>query len=182
MVLGGNDRGDLGVGDTNKRTSPTQLTMLGTSVVQVSAGNKHTCARKNDGTLWCWGYNYSGQLGIGTSGVDQDGLWPARVTAMGRSSTAVSAGSNHACTLGYGWGRNANGHLGDGTNVNKSSPVGVSSSPVEMVAGGGNTGARKPDKSLWCWGATTLARSAMARRASRCCPSLFRSGVPDCRP
>jgi alpha-tubulin suppressor-like RCC1 family protein len=39
----------------------------GTSVVSMTMGSKHACARKADGTLWCWGQNNLGQVGDGTT-------------------------------------------------------------------------------------------------------------------
>jgi len=37
-----------------------------TGIVQIAAGEWHAMALKNDGTVWCWGYNNFGQLGDGT--------------------------------------------------------------------------------------------------------------------
>jgi alpha-tubulin suppressor-like RCC1 family protein len=45
-----------------------QVTSLGTEVAEISVGWTHTCARKTDGTLWCWGLATSGQVGNGTLG------------------------------------------------------------------------------------------------------------------
>ena len=64
---GYNYYGQLGNGLTTDSASPVQVTTLGASVAQVSAQLPHTCARKTDGTLWCWGYNGYGQLGDGTT-------------------------------------------------------------------------------------------------------------------
>jgi alpha-tubulin suppressor-like RCC1 family protein len=59
--------GQLGDGTTADKSSPVQVTALGTSAVEVAVGEMYTCARKTDGTLWCWGYNFWGQLGDGTT-------------------------------------------------------------------------------------------------------------------
>jgi alpha-tubulin suppressor-like RCC1 family protein len=61
---GVNKFGQLGQGDTDDRTLPTQV---GTAVdwAQVDVGFAHTCATRTDHTLWCWGANYWGQLGLG---------------------------------------------------------------------------------------------------------------------
>jgi alpha-tubulin suppressor-like RCC1 family protein len=62
-VWGLNDRGQLGLGDTNHRNTPTRL---GTDTWRVVvAGDKHTIGIKSDGTLWGWGDNQYGQLSTG---------------------------------------------------------------------------------------------------------------------
>lgn len=69
-----NDNGELGLGDTLARhyafggDAPSgQTVALGTigRVRQLSAGTSHTCALLDDGTVKCWGWNASGQLGQG---------------------------------------------------------------------------------------------------------------------
>src|SRR5262249_43581581 len=62
---GANDFGQLGDGTRVDKPLPVQVTALGASVVEVSAGGWHTCVRKSDGTVWCWGLNETGQLGDG---------------------------------------------------------------------------------------------------------------------
>jgi alpha-tubulin suppressor-like RCC1 family protein len=59
--------GQLGDGTTIDKHSPVQVTGFGTDVAEVAVGLDYTCARKTDGTLWCWGYNSYGQLGDGTT-------------------------------------------------------------------------------------------------------------------
>ena len=81
MCWGANDDEQLGVGDTNSRTTPTAVghTILGDTgdgatpktVKSVSAGGEHTCALLNDDTVVCWGDNSEGQIGGGTSGADK---------------------------------------------------------------------------------------------------------------
>ena len=57
---GTNWAGQLGVGDTNPRNSPTQVTGL-TNVVSVAAGSVFSLALKSDGTVWAWGQNHEGE-------------------------------------------------------------------------------------------------------------------------
>ena len=73
----------------------------------------------------CWGYNSSGQLGIGVSGQDQ--VSPQQVSGGLSQTVLISAGGEHTCRVQhdgalYCWGRNAEGQLGNGTNLQSSMP------------------------------------------------------------
>ena len=61
---GRNDYGQLGVGDTNPRTTPTRVG-TSTSWTTVAAGYGHTCGTRTNGGLYCWGRNDEGELGTG---------------------------------------------------------------------------------------------------------------------
>jgi deoxyribose-phosphate aldolase len=63
---GNNLHSEPGDGTQVDRASPVQVTALGMGVVELAAGGRHTCARRLDRTLWCWGHNEHGQLGEGT--------------------------------------------------------------------------------------------------------------------
>ncbi len=84
-------------------------------VAQLSAGGRHTCAVKKDGSVWCWGDNTMGQLGDGTLEVRTA---PVKVAALaGIDVVEVSGGIDHTCafTAGgdvYCWGDNTMGQLG----------------------------------------------------------------------
>jgi alpha-tubulin suppressor-like RCC1 family protein len=154
---GTNDNGQLGDGTRTPRPAPASVTALGMGVAQIAAGGYHSCARKKDNTLWCWGANYLGQLGNGESAAQ---LNPVQVANIGVDVQQVATGEHHTCALkGDGtlwcWGRNAQGQLGDGTNTNRALPVQVVAldNNVKGVAAGANhTCAVEKDGSLWCWG------------------------------
>jgi alpha-tubulin suppressor-like RCC1 family protein len=79
----------------------------------------------NDGTVWTWGYNDSGQLGDGTYNTSNK---PTQVSNLtGNAVKAIAAGGWHAVALLHDgsiwtWGRNNVGQLGDGTNTNRNRP------------------------------------------------------------
>ena len=122
---------------------------------KLGAGYLHTCAIKQDGSLWCWGDNYYGQLGDGTY---TDRYTPVQVYNMTSGVSVVSLGGAHTCAIKQNgslwcWGRNGLGQLGDGTYTDKNTPVQIMSEGVVAVSLGlFHTCAVKQDGSLWCWG------------------------------
>ncbi|MCB4791590.1 MAG: carboxypeptidase regulatory-like domain-containing protein [Elusimicrobia bacterium] len=63
-ATGNNNSGELGLGDTTLRATPTQVGTV-TNWSSVSGGYRHTLAIKTDGTLWAWGASSFGELGLG---------------------------------------------------------------------------------------------------------------------
>ena len=125
-IWGDNANGKLGDNTTTKRSSPIQTIAFGTSWKQASCGFEYMAAIKTDGTLWCWGFNNSGQLGDNTI-ISKSS--PVQTIAFGTNWKQVSCGYQHTAAIKtdgtlWIWGRNATyGHLGDNTVVPKSSPV-----------------------------------------------------------
>ncbi|MBI3207260.1 MAG: hypothetical protein HYZ29_37325 [Myxococcales bacterium] len=129
-----NDKGQLGGGATDGvpcntswkcKPTPTAVVGLGASVEQISVGNSHACARKKDGTVWCWGENNLGQLGDGTTAGQTCGPTfckpaPVQVASLGNSVSDVQAGGAFGCARRvdntvWCWGHNAFGQVGDGS-------------------------------------------------------------------
>ena len=95
---GGNGNGQLGIGSNTNQNTPQQVSLgTGRSAVSVSTGSSsHTCAILDDGSLKCWGYNYSGQLGIGST-TNQN--TPQLVSlGTGRTAVGVSMVLSHLCS------------------------------------------------------------------------------------
>jgi alpha-tubulin suppressor-like RCC1 family protein len=149
--------GQLGDGTKTDRSTPVMVTGFSSGVASVSARGSFTCAVKTDGSLWCWGENYYGQLGDGT--ITQR-LTPVMVTGLSSGVAAVATGGEHTCAVKtdgslWCWGWNQFGQLGDGTKTNRSTPAvspGLSAGVASVAAGEASTCAVKTDGSLWCWG------------------------------
>jgi alpha-tubulin suppressor-like RCC1 family protein len=153
---GNNDEGHLGDGTTQTRSTPVQVSGLGSGVDTVSAGGSHACALMAAGTVRCWGRGYEGQLG---NSMNPGSLVPVEVANLD-NIVEISAGAFHTCALDAGgyvycWGSNGSGQLGDGTNNSRADPELVTSLPngvTHIAAGYYNTCAVEIDGRLFCWG------------------------------
>ena len=96
----------------------------------IAAGQSHVIVLKADGTVWAWGRNNYGQLGVG-SAVSDFVDKPVQITLLdGKNITSVYAGENHSAAVSsdgkvYVWGANSSGQLGLGNTKNQYSPVQV---------------------------------------------------------
>src|SRR5690349_12371564 len=125
-----------------------------------SAGINHTIAIKNDGTLWAWGFNGSGQLGNGASGDYK--TEPIQIGTASNWET-VSAGANTSLAIKtdgtlWAWGDNFWGQVGDGTFGNQKTvptKIGTATNWKSIAAGMMFSLAIKTDGTLWTWGSNT---------------------------
>jgi len=122
---GMNTYGELGDSTRTFRSSPVQTIAFGNNWKKVSCGYHHMAAVKNDGTLWTWGINTSGQLGENTVTSRSS---PIQTVAYGTNWRQVSAGTNSTGAIKtdgtlWCWGANDVGQLGNNTITNRSSPV-----------------------------------------------------------
>lgn len=139
---GANEYGMLGDDSRNPSDNPVEvLSVDANHVLQIEAGFLHTCAILSndidaDSSLWCWGLNLSGQLGIGTN---LNAYIPQQV--FFGDIKHVSSSYYHTCAvkddLCYCWGDNENGQLGIGSTVNQNTPQLVTTGgPVQTVVAG----------------------------------------------
>jgi alpha-tubulin suppressor-like RCC1 family protein len=152
--------GELGDGGTNtNRSTPVQVAGGHTDWTSVSAGGRHTCARRSSGRLYCWGDDDGGQLGDG-GGFAQRAV-PTLVAGGGTTWTAVSAGTSHTCgrrTNGrlYCWGSDGYGQVGnDAALSNQGLPAlvaGGATTWTMVSAGNTHTCGRRNTGRLYCWG------------------------------
>lgn len=156
--------GQLGDGTTSAtgRSQPAQIPGL-QHVVAAAAGTNHSLALISNGSVWSFGDNTFGQLGT-DDGMPGAHASPAAVSAL-RDVTTVAAGGNFSLALKsdgtvWAWGDNANGQLGDGTNVSKKQPVQVSNLTgiVAIAAGKVHAIAVKNDGTVWTWGSNAFGQ------------------------
>ncbi|MEP7051335.1 MAG: hypothetical protein ABJB12_13330, partial [Pseudomonadota bacterium] len=112
------------------------------SVAELAVGYSHACARKNDGTVWCWGSNDFGELGNGTT--TASATTPVRVTGI-TGATHIAAGNGNTCAMVAPnndlmcWGGDYLGSFMDGLNDSRLTPLSVAGNQVtQMALGGGN--------------------------------------------
>lgn len=121
----------------------------------VSSSYSHSCARKVDRTLWCWGYNDNGELGLGWSSLYEPS--PSQVTTASVShwvSHSASCGINEALEL-WCWGSNKYGQLGvTSIGGEADAPLQVTSTSdwTSVVKGAGFVCARTITSEAYCWG------------------------------
>lgn len=157
---GSNTKGQLGDGTTNNSLTPITVGGLSGNTIAITAGDGFACAlqSQNNGNVMCWGDNSKGQLGNGTT---TDSLSPVQVTGLGSGVASVNAGfgSTTCATMDTGglkcWGLNSNGQLGDGTTIQRLTPVdvsGLTSGVTSFDVGPSTACAVTSTGALKCWG------------------------------
>ncbi|GAA3556655.1 hypothetical protein GCM10022419_041470 [Nonomuraea rosea] len=163
---GQNNNGQLGDGTHTDTNVPVKTAGL-SGIVEVAAGWGFSLARTDKGNVYAWGVNNFGQLGLGSFGGSY--ATPQLLGEM-RNITHIEAGWFHSMALRnsftvLAWGANSRGQLGDGTGVDKASPVvipglgGKESGPVfDIAAGFYHSLAVRADGTLLSWGANNFGQ------------------------
>lgn len=155
---GSNSFGQLGTGTTDYPTVPTQVPGLSSGIANVVVSRQSfSCALTTGGGVKCWGRNFYGQLGNGTT---TDSTTPVDVTGLSSGVTAIGVGTYHSCALTTGggvkcWGRNADGQLGNGSTTSSSTPVdvtGLTSGVSTLSVGGDHNCIVTTGGGARCWG------------------------------
>jgi alpha-tubulin suppressor-like RCC1 family protein len=139
-----------------------------TGVTQMTGGSQHTCvftSWEEASPFLCWGYNYRGELGNGST-YDGTAL-PTPVSdisnfssGLGGEGATIVAGGEHTCSINGGggvscWGNNAYGQLGNGSTIDSLDPVdvvGLGSEAKYLALGQDHTCAILTSGGLMCWG------------------------------
>ena len=154
---GENGLGQLATTVVDGATEPRGVDLPEPDVAKVTSGAtaQHSCALTAQGSLWCWGGNFFGQVGNDSSNSSAS---PARIgEADAWRNVAVS--SLHTCGIKkdaslWCWGANFMGQLGDGSFTDRLAPtqIGTEKTWRAVSASVANTCAIEAGGALWCWG------------------------------
>ena len=177
-VWGLNDKGQLGTNDTTVRRTPVTTFAGGTDWKQVSCGAEYTAAIKTDGSLWTWGANDYGQLGINESGNATNRTTPVTTFAGGNDWKSVAAKQNSLAAIKtdgslWTWGRNNSGQLGTNNTTNRSTPVTTFAGGTNWKSAAGGVAhvvAIKTDGTLWVWGTNSSGNLGIDNTSQRNVP------------
>ncbi|UJF31315.1 RCC1 domain-containing protein [Paenibacillus hexagrammi] len=171
-------------------------------ITQIAAGGSYAAALTKDGSVYTWGENSYGQLGIGLGydGATWDRSFPAKVNGLPAVSS-IGTGPNFMFAVDtdgqlWSWGSNSYGQLGDGTNNNQPSPVESSivksleatvkkpgegnkliknPKAVSLAAGGSDTFAIRPN-GVFGWGVNTYGQLGIGSNLSAQSPKQLELG------
>ncbi len=185
---GYNGWGQLGFATPVFTSAPTASVVFpaGRTPKTVSVSGNHTCVILDDASLWCWGYNAYGALGLGNN-THTSGPTAAVNLGPGRTAKAVQTSGGGTCAILDDdtlkcWGQNGYGQhgFGDGVDTNAPGPI-ANFGPgrtVKMVAMGGyDTCAILDDASLRCWGNNGLGQCGVGNTAYVPAPTVVNLGA-----
>ena len=170
--------GDDAGGDIANRTKDKNAPVpIGSGTWKAVAGGKiHSLALKSDGTLWAWGDNTNGQIGVAPSTVAL-GNTPRQV-GTSNDWKAIAGGSAHSLALNnagtlYAWGSNALGQLGDNSNTKSNAPKAITGTWKAITARRGHTLAINSAGVLHAWGWNAHGQLGDGTTAQRNSPKLI---------
>ncbi len=163
---GNNESGELGNGTLSASLTPVQVSLPGNmAATAIAAGQQFSLAIGQDGNLYSWGINSSGQLGNGTL---NNATTPTRVTLTGITPQTIAATYSVGLLIGadsagalhlYAWGNNSAGAVGNGTTTNQTAPAQVTLpggvSPASLGISDNQTVVLGSDGQLYAWGDDT---------------------------
>ncbi|HKP49122.1 MAG TPA: hypothetical protein VJU17_03835 [Gemmatimonadales bacterium] len=188
---GNNPYGQLG-NSTNLGitiVNPPTAVVGGLVFTSLTVGTWHTCGLTAAGEAWCWGANWSGQLGNPTNSGVSDAANPAPLpAAAGLTFTTLDAGGDHTCgitTQGamYCWGMNALGQLATTTNLNNGLPNPPTLIPgnftfTALTAGNGHTCGVTTSGATYCWGSNFIGQLGIGTTSAPVTTPTLLQGVP----
>jgi uncharacterized delta-60 repeat protein len=192
LAWGDNSLGQLGTGTTTSSLTPVAVSGLGgptgpANIVHLASGRSHSLALAEDGRIFAWGSNNSGQLGNGSTSAT---LFPVLVNRTGPISShpvvALAGGEHHSVALSstgavFTWGANTRGQLGTGTTTPSSVPVPVNlggRTAVSVFAGPAHTFILTADGLVFGWGRNDSGQLGDGTTTDRLSPVPLFTGGP----
>lgn len=152
---GWNNYGQLDNGFLTDQAQATPERISLGSVTVIGAGQYHSLATRNNGTVWAWGHNSGGQLGDGTTA---DSASPVQVVGL-TDAVELAGGWYHSLARKvdgtvWAWGANYAGQLGNGNTASSLTPIEVPGLTCTraIAAAYGQSFAVGCDGTLWAWG------------------------------
>jgi alpha-tubulin suppressor-like RCC1 family protein len=153
---GRNSEGQLATGDILEKHSPSLIDSLFSDWTSAQAGEHFSCGIRGTGSLYCWGKNDLGQLGINST---ESTSSPIEVHNSWSDWSQVSPGKSHTCAIrngrGYCWGDNSVGQLGNNSTTPSTTPVEIDGAHTDweiLSAGDSFTCGLRTNGNLYCWG------------------------------
>jgi alpha-tubulin suppressor-like RCC1 family protein len=186
---GTNSNGQLGVG-TKVRKSKVPIAIPGLSkVVEISAGEKSSCARTSSGAVYDWGSNLNGQVG---EGIESAAVFTPYLVPLPGAASQIACGGNlpeNGSALAlvggvpYGWGADHFGQVGDGQTTNKLRPVPATAIEslglTHLVASGAYSLGINAAGNLYAWGADEGESLGSGLGQTSLTPVLIESNVVE---
>jgi len=170
-------RSDL-PGAPDRRAAPPPTQWVFGEAVALDTGGHHTCAIRQDKTVWCWGDNIVDNRG--NSAPTSPGR-PVQIKGLSGAGS-IAAGQGHTCAVTadgrvWCWGDNRRGQLGAATPSRSATPRAVPgvARVTAVYAGPHHTCARTGMGTLWCWG----ERASVRRRGHNFSPPTLVPGLRD---
>ncbi|WP_254634769.1 copper amine oxidase [Paenibacillus sp. GbtcB18] len=173
--------GETGTGLKTGVSNPPVQNVFLNNVKEVRAGNNFTLALKQDGTVWAYGKNSDGQLGIGTKDYS---LKPLQVLGIS-DIVAIDAGDDFGAALSsdgslWVWGNGAYGALGQGDKADQLLPVRYPLDNVQDFAVGSDRIYVLADGFLYGSGSNTSGKLGDGTTTTRLSPTFINiSNVAD---
>jgi alpha-tubulin suppressor-like RCC1 family protein len=194
FATGQNTYGELGDGTTTSKNSPVPVGLYPNTYYasRIGAGSGFACGlasnaggslEKPSGLISCWGRNFYGQLGDGTTTNKSS---PVSVYGF-KTFTDFSCGSNHVCAIDandgsmWCWGRGTWGQLGTGAyNISNSSPVSVLGNRSYISVGviANSSCGMLENGDIYCWGRGSLSGISTSYNSPVLIPAISPARVP----
>ena len=176
---GHNNHGQLGEGNSSSIDSPRLIKGIPGKVFCITAGDYHSLALMENGKVYGWGGNEYGQLGDGTK---KDRRNPKLIKGIPGKVVGIAAGSLHSLVVTengelYGWGRNQNGELGDGSIEDRKYPKlikGIRGKVTSIAAGFQHSVALLESGKVYGWGGNDNRQQGNGTIRDRKLPKLIK--------